>query len=101
MWHKSFSGGKWSGWQSLGGRVTGEPGAASTGAGKLDVFARGAGNALFARNYNVSGAGWSAWTSLGGTLTSSPSATVAAPGAMAVFARGSDGSYEYRQRSAV
>jgi hypothetical protein len=101
VWHKWFSGGKWSGWQSLGGRIAGEPGAASAGAGKLDVFARGAGNALFTRNDNVSGAGWSAWSSLGGALTSSPSATAAAAGAMAVFARGSDGRYEYRQRSAA
>ena len=35
VWHKWFSGGKWSGWESLGGRVTGEPGAASTGQASL------------------------------------------------------------------
>jgi hypothetical protein len=100
VWHKWLSGGKWSGWQSLGGRVTGEPGAASAGPGKIEVFARGAGSALVTRNYNVSGPGWSPWSSLGGTLASSPSATVPAAGTVAVFARGSDGRYRYRQRSA-
>ena len=74
---------------------------ASTGAGKLDLFARGTNNALYTRNYGVSGAGWSAWASLGGTLASSRSATVPAAGVMTAFVLGSNGSYYYRQRSAA
>jgi hypothetical protein len=101
VWHKWFSGGKWSGWQSLGGVIVGEPGAASTGTGKLDLFARGTSNALFNRNYNVTRAGWSGWASLGGALASSPSATVPAAGVMAVFVRNANGGYYYRQRSAA
>jgi hypothetical protein len=101
VWYRWFSGGKWSGWQSLGGRIVGEPGAASTGAGKLDLFARGTNNALWTRNYGVTGAGWSSWASLGGTLSSSSSATVPAAGVMTAFVLGGDGSYYYRQRSAA
>jgi hypothetical protein len=79
----------------------GEPAAASTGAGKLDVFARGTNNALYTRDFNVTGKGWSPWTSLGGTFTSSPSATLPHAGVVAAFVGGPNGSYYYRQRSAV
>jgi hypothetical protein len=101
VWHKWFSGGKWSGWHSLGGVITGEPGAASTGPGKLDLFARAASNALLSRNYNVTQAGWSAWTSVGGALASSPSAAVPAAGVVTVFARNANGGYYYLRRTAA
>jgi hypothetical protein len=41
VWHKWFSGGKWSGWESLGGVASSPPTVTSWGAGRLDLFVRG------------------------------------------------------------
>ena len=41
----------WSGWESLGGKLTSGPAAASWSEGRLDVFARGTDNALWHRWY--------------------------------------------------
>ncbi|MEO6797992.1 MAG: CAP domain-containing protein [Candidatus Dormibacter sp.] len=63
---------------------------ASWASGRLDVFARGANNALMHRWFD-SGV-WSAWESLGGQLTSDPAAVSWGPGRIDVFARGTDNS---------
>jgi hypothetical protein len=89
VWHKWFSGGKWSGWQSLGQVASSAPAAAAWGNGRLDVFVRGAKNHLYTRHYTTS-AGWSGWSSLGGSLTSGPAVTSWGPGRLDVFARGAD-----------
>jgi hypothetical protein len=73
---------------SLGGSLSSAPAAASWGAGRLDVFARGAGNALIHRSF--SGGSWSATETVGGVLTSEPAAVSWSPGRLDVFVRGSD-----------
>jgi hypothetical protein len=75
-------------WEPLGGSLTGAPDAASRGAGLLDVFARGAGNALVHRSW--SSGRWGAWESLGGSLSSAPGAVAWSAGRLDVFARGGD-----------
>ncbi|MFE9425761.1 hypothetical protein ACFYNO_22655 [Kitasatospora sp. NPDC006697] len=55
---------------------------------RVDLFARGADNALWQKSY-VSGV-WSNWTSLGGTLNSAPVAASGGPGQIDVFATKSD-----------
>jgi repeat uncharacterized protein DUF346 len=87
LWHKSWDGNIWSGWESLGGSLASGPDVASWGSGRLDVFARGTDNTLQHMSYQN---GWSAWESLGGALTSDPSAVAWGPGRLDVFARGGD-----------
>jgi peroxiredoxin len=62
LWHRSHSG-TWSGWESLGGRLTSSPGATSPGSSMIDVFVRGTDGALWWKNYNGE---WQGWTSIGG-----------------------------------
>lgn len=45
--HRNWNGMSWSGWQSLGGIITSDPGAVSWGGNRLDVFARGADSHLW------------------------------------------------------
>ncbi len=71
-----------------GGTFTGTP-AAVASLNRVDVFVRGADNALWQRSY-VSGT-WSDWAGRGGTLTSSPTAASAGPGQLDVFAAQSAG----------
>ncbi|MGZ4862225.1 MAG: hypothetical protein ACXV2E_05530 [Halobacteriota archaeon] len=47
LWHKAYTGAKWSGWQSLGGKLTSSPAAASLTSGVFDAFARGTDGALW------------------------------------------------------
>src|SRR5665647_1333940 len=62
------------------------------GAGKtLDLFVRGADNALYWKNSSDGGKTWGASTNLGGKLTSAPAVTSPSPGVMDVFVRGTDG----------
>src|SRR3990172_5505211 len=106
LWHTWYDSGrnKWSNWESLGGVLTSAPSAvwgryptsdpSGVGTtGRLDVFGRGADNALWHKWYEDR-SGWSTWGSLGGVLTSAPSAVNwrYAPTAVQlhVFARGAD-----------
>lgn len=41
----------WTGWSSLGGTITGDPGAVSWGAGRIDVFIRGEDNVMYHKWY--------------------------------------------------
>ena len=63
------------------------PGAASRGAGQLDVFGQGLDTAIWHRSWKN---GWSDWLSLGGELTSGPAAVSWGPGRVDVVARGMD-----------
>jgi len=64
LYHKSYNGAKWSGWQSLGGKLTSSPAATSPfTVGVIDVFVRGADSAVWWREWNVTV--WSSWKSLG------------------------------------
>lgn len=83
----SADGTTWTPWASLGGDLTSAPAAAANN-GALSVFARGAGDALYAKTTR-DGAAWSGWQVLGGVLTSAP-AVAAFAGALNVFAAGID-----------
>ncbi|HST68100.1 MAG TPA: hypothetical protein VLI94_00395 [Solirubrobacterales bacterium] len=80
------------GWHSgnLGGNIVGDPELATTGTGRLHVFARGTDNAL---KHKWFGNGvWSGWESLGGTLTSSPGAVAWGSNRLDVVGRSATGS---------
>ena len=79
---------------SLGGVATSDPDVASWAAGRLDVFVRGADNALWHRAW--SGTTWLAWESLGGGLASGPGAVSAAANRIDVFGRGLDNALWHR-----
>jgi hypothetical protein len=81
-------------WEALGGSITSSPAAASQANGRLDVFARGPGNALWYRSWNAGQ--WGAWQSLGGTLTSAPGAVSWSAGRLDVFIRGTDNALWHR-----
>jgi hypothetical protein len=78
----------WGAWESLGGQTHSGPDVASWGPGRLDLFVRGADDALWHRSF-ASGS-WGGWESLGGQLTSDPGAVSQASGRIDVFARGAD-----------
>jgi hypothetical protein len=67
LWHKAWTGTSWSGWQSLGGKLTASPAATSDGH-KIDVFVRGTNAAVYQKYW--SGSAWSGWISLGGQVAS-------------------------------
>ena len=87
LWWRTFNGGWWSAWQSLGGVLNSAPTAASWGNGRLDVFALGTDNALHHRAFDGQ---WHGWENHGGVLTSAPSVASWGPGRLDVFARGLD-----------
>lgn len=86
LWYRAWNGSVWSGWQSLGGGMTADPGAVSWGPNRIDVFIRGNDNALWHIDFN--GTGWSGWENLGGSLTSGPDAASWASGRLDIFVRG-------------
>ncbi|MGB9371314.1 MAG: hypothetical protein WCB79_05220 [Halobacteriota archaeon] len=66
LWHKSYNGTSWSGWESLGGNLTSSPAATSNTTNNIQVFARGTDGAVWQKTYNN---GWSDdWQSLGGQV---------------------------------
>ena len=87
-WLNTYRNGAWSGWSSLGGRLSARPGAAASGQ-TATALARGADGALYRRP--VSGGGW---TRLGGRLASGagPSGAYGSPGRLTAVVQGTDGS---------
>ena len=102
-------------WSSLGGKIVGGPGVASTytvdettgdlGAGRIDVVARGTDNAIWHRFLDSSVGTWSPWQSLGGFVTSEPALhawgdpfidSVEYEFGLKVLARGRDGALWHR-----
>jgi hypothetical protein len=67
LWHKWWNGAKWSGWESLGGKLTASPAAVTevgaSNAHNIYVFVRGSDGAVWQKYYYN---GWSGWKSLGG-----------------------------------
>ncbi|HET8627255.1 MAG TPA: putative Ig domain-containing protein, partial [Thermomicrobiales bacterium] len=82
------TGAGYSGWVSLGGRLTGTAPAAVTYNGALYVFARGTDFALYVR-HSADGATYTPWQRLGGLIDSAPTAAVH-DGTLYVFVRGTD-----------
>jgi subtilisin family serine protease len=60
----------------------------SWASGRLDVFTRGADNAIWHASFS---GGWSGWDSLGGVASSSPAAVSWGPNRIDLFVMGSDG----------
>ncbi len=75
-------------WQPLSGVITSSPAVATTGPGRLSVFARGTDMQLWERSYGP--AGWGNWLALGGVVDSNPTVVSQANGALDVFIRGTD-----------
>ncbi len=73
--------------ENLGGTLKSAPAAASWGPNRLDLFVRGADDALWHKWWDGA---WRGWERLGGTLTSGPAATSSGNGLLDVFARGTD-----------
>jgi hypothetical protein len=81
--------------EELGGPVGGAPAVATEGAGRLEVFARGADGRVDARAFGPGGE-WGAWAPLPGPATASgPAAVSWGPDRMDVVARLPDGSVEH------
>ena len=78
-------------WGSLGGIVF-EPATALNTDGRLEVFVRGADNAVWNNWQTRPSAGpWSGWHSLGGGIQGAPAAARNSDGRLELFARGMDG----------
>jgi hypothetical protein len=89
LWHKWWNGSKWSGWESLGGKLTASPAAVTevgvSNAHNIYVFVRGTDGAVWQKSYN---SGWSSWHSLGGQLA--PGTGPAVSQDLWLFAQGTD-----------
>lgn len=75
-------------WENLGGSISSAPDAASQAPGSLDVFARGAGDAVWQRS-SRSGQ-WGSWQSVGGSTISAPGVVAWDAGRLDLFVRGTD-----------
>jgi hypothetical protein len=78
----------WSGWGSLGGKLSSSPAAVSWGPNRIDVFARGTDDALKHKWWD--GVSWSGWEDQGGVLSASPTVSSQASGYLDVFVRGTN-----------
>jgi len=97
LYHKSFSGSAWSGWEPLGGRLLGNPHAVTVGPGRLDIFVRGTDSALYRKSF--SGNAWSGWEPLGGRLGADPQAVSVGSGGLDVYVRGTDSALYHKSAS--
>jgi peroxiredoxin len=90
LWHKGYDG-TWSGWQSLGGKLTSAPAATSPGNNLIDVFVRGTDGAVWYKDWD--GTSWSGWQSLGGQIPAgaAPAACSWGSGRADIFVQGTDG----------
>jgi hypothetical protein len=92
LYHKWWNGSKWSGWESLGGKLTTSPAASSQGTNQIGVFVRGTNGACWYKEWT--GTAWSSWESLGGQL-----APNTGPGVTGneVFVQGTDNQLWWQQ----
>jgi hypothetical protein len=88
LWHRSWNGGSWSGWEPLGGSLTSGPAVAAWGPNRLDVFVRGLDGGLWHIWWD--GNGWSGWESLAGVVKDAPAAASWSGNRLDVFVRGTD-----------
>jgi hypothetical protein len=93
--HAVYENGKWGAMQDLGGILTGTPSVTAFDQNRLDLFSRGADNALYQQTYQPQ-QGWSGFTSLGGVLASQPISIARAQGKLEVLAKGQDEALMYR-----
>ncbi len=91
-WHS----GTWSGWQNLGGSITGTPAPIyDPSNSNLEIYATGSTGSLEEDHWKNSTGAWSGWSSLGGSITGSPTVAWDADDTqMHVFATGADGTLD-------
>jgi RHS repeat-associated protein len=90
--YKSWNGSTWTGWNSLGGCMVGDPAATSWGPNRMDVFVEGCDNGSGGHNlwHVYYASGWGGWDESSTTnITSAPTATSWASGRMDAFANSS------------
>ena len=98
LYRRTWNGSTWSSPAGIGGSTSSSPAVAAPGSGKLDVFVRGADNAVWLRRFD--GVAWSGWSSLGGATFASPTATPRQGKAIVdVFVRGTNDEVLYRYRN--
>ncbi len=86
VYTQNWNGTTWGGWQSLGGLITSEISATTSGS-NITIFVNGTDSGVYTQNY--SGTAWSGWQSLGGIATSDLE-SVSLAGKTYVFVRGGD-----------
>ncbi|WP_111765745.1 matrixin family metalloprotease [Nakamurella deserti] len=86
-------------WASLGGIVS-DARVADNADGRMEVFVRGADNALWHIWQTAPSNGWGGWSSLGGVIQGAPTVGRNADGRLEVFARGTDGALWHRWQTA-
>jgi hypothetical protein len=92
VWHnfQTTPGGSWSGWQSLGGSMTGNLAVGGNNGTGFVVLARGTDNALWDLTETAPGGPWPSWVSLNGVISSDPSLSANADNRLEAFVRGGD-----------
>jgi hypothetical protein len=83
----SGRGSYWSGWSRMAANMTSAPAVSTWGVNRLDVFARGADNALYHTWYDGS---WHYWQRIAANMSSAPTAVSWGTNRIDVFARGAD-----------
>ncbi len=91
-YHQDWQG-SWSAWQSLGHpsstNLVGTPSATSWAPGRVDVYCKGADNAVY-RDYWTASTGWSGWIVQGGNIIGDPASVAWAPNNLDAYVVGTD-----------
>jgi len=90
---------EWSGWLTLGGKFRGGPSVVRSSDGRLEVFGRGADNAIWHKYQADSNSDqWTTWINLGDNnkFTSDPVAILSSEGFIHLFAKGADSSLMHK-----
>jgi acylphosphatase len=82
-------------WASLGGIIS-DARVVNNADGRMEVFVRGADDALWHIWQTAPNNGWGGWNSLGGVIQGAPTIGRNADGRLEVFARGTDGALWHR-----
>src|SRR5205807_311447 len=97
LWHRSQQANaatqgidyfNWSGWDSLGGPIAGNPVVAENSAHRLNVFARTSDNFLWYRSETTADArSWASWQATGGYIIGDPAVALDAENRLELFVR--------------
>ncbi len=91
-YHQDYQSG-WSAWQSLshpaGTTLVGTPSATSWAPGRVDVYCKGADNAIY-RDYWTAATGWAGWIAQGGTTIADPASFTWAANSLDAYTVGTD-----------
>lgn len=88
LYHKRFSGGRWSGWTMIGSGVSSKPAAVSWGPGRVDLVARGTDGSVL--HWWGDGDTFAGPESLGGSILYAPAIASRGAGQLQIFAVGTD-----------